>query len=531
MRIRERDAVLYLALTLAAGILLGTYMPLRKAGVTPSVAPSLSHWDKADYVRELIQTYYYEDLDGDSLTDEMITALLQALDPHSSYIPAKEAQRYNAVLMGGFEGIGITFNILDDTITVISVTPSGPSQKAGVLAGDKIIRVDGENVAGVHIQNADVIGKLRGKRGTKVRIEALRPAHGQLLAFDLVRDKIALKSVEVAYMLEPSIGYIQINSFSATTGDEFSRALHELLAQGMRQLVLDLRGNSGGSLQSAIAVCDEFLGRREVIVGTRGKAVGSMVYRATSYGSFEREDQSLVVLIDEWSASASEIVAGAVQDQDRGVVIGRRSFGKGLVQRSFNLPDSSELLLTVARYYTPTGRCIQKPFERYEEDIASRYLHGEMNSADSIPIADSLKFRTPKGRIVYGGGGIIPDIFVPIDTSEDYVYFNQLSHAGVIFRYALAYTDAHRAEWADCPDVRAFDRRFAVSDAMVAEIMRQGEAQSVSTQKATPGSRKEIKKWCKAYIARNLFGEEGFAYLSNQDDKMVRKAVQVLRRK
>ncbi len=531
MQIREREAVLYLSLSLALGILLGTYMPMRKTRIQPAVTPSLSRWDKSDYVRGLIETYYYEDLDGDSLTDEMITALLKALDPHSSYIPAKEAQRYNAVLMGGFEGIGITFNLLDDTITVISVTPSGPSQKAGVLAGDKIIRVDGETVAGVRIQNADVIGKLRGKRGTKVRLDVWRPVHGQQLEFEIVRDKIAIQSVDVAYMLEPGIGYIQINSFSATTGDEFTQALHKLLAKGMQKLILDLRGNSGGSLQAAIAVCDEFLGARKVIVSTRGKAMGTDVFRATSRGSFEREDQELVVLIDEWSASASEIVAGAIQDQDRGVVVGHRSFGKGLVQRSFNLMDSSELLLTVARYYTPTGRCIQKPFDHYEEDIASRYLHGEMNSADSMPVADSLKFKTPKGKTVYGGGGIIPDIFVPVDTSEDYVYFNQLSYAGVLFRYALAYTDAHRAEWADCPDVRAFDRRFSVSDAMVAEIMRQGEEQKISTQKATAGSRQAIRKWCKAYIARNLYGEEGYAYLTNQEDSMVRKALQVLHQK
>lgn len=530
MKFTEKEAPIFLTLALAVGLFLGTTLTEKRTQTLMS-----GHSDvplsKLDYVRSLIDTFYFENISADSLTDEMITAMLQTLDPHSSYISAKEVQQYNSVLLGEFEGIGVTFNILHDTITVISVTPAGPSQKVGILPGDRIVRIDDSLVAGVKIQNTEVIGKLRGKKGSKVKVQVQRHGCRKLLPFEIVRDKIPLHSVEVAYMLDRQTGYIQIQNFSSTTGDEFTAALQKLLKQGMQQLVLDLRGNSGGALLAAIAVCDELLGSRKVIVSTRGKSMGNQVFRATSLGDFQDEKQKLVVLIDEWSASASEIVAGAVQDQDRGLIIGRRSFGKGLVQRSFTLNDSSEVLLTVARYYTPTGRCIQKPFDNYDEDIINRYLHGEMNSSDSIVFADSLKFRTPKGKTVYGGGGIVPDIFIPIDTSGDYVYFNRISREGILFQYAVEYTDKHRKELLAFGNVRDFDKGFAVTDAMLGEMIARGEAKNIPSSEATPGAKKELKKWCKAYIARNLFGEEGFAYLNNQDDKMLRKAMQILRKK
>ena len=526
MRFTSKEAPVYLTVALALGILLGSLLfPHREQPVLLLNSPSGS---KLDAVRHLIENYYFEPVDADSLTDGAVAALLETLDPHSSYISSREVRDYNAVLLGEFEGIGVTFNILDDTITVISVTPAGPSQKTGVLAGDKIVRIEGEEVAGVKIQNSDVIRRLRGPKGTKVRIEVRRSGYDRTIPMEIVRDRIPIHSIDAAYMIRPETGYIQIQNFSATTGEEFSAALEKLKGQGMKRLILDLRGNSGGSLQTAIAVCDELLDRRLVIVSTRGKSTGTQVYRATSTGGFQSESQPLVVLIDEWSASASEIVAGAVQDHDRGLILGRRSFGKGLVQRGFTLYDSSEVLLTVARYYTPAGRCIQKPFDHYEEDIVNRYLRGEMQSSDSIPIADSLMFRTDKGRTVYGGGGIVPDIFVPLDTSGDYVLFNKLSQAGVLFRYALEYTDSHRSELQKYADVRAFDRSFSVSGEMLAEILRRGEEKGVETGGATPGARLQVSKWCKAYIARNLFGEEGFVYLSNREDKLVSKALKVL---
>ena len=527
MQFNKDNAPVYLTAALAAGMVLGSMLfGRREQPVMLLQQPALS---KTEAVRRLIEAYYFEPVNDDSLTDGMISALLENLDPHSSYITAREVQDYNAVLVGSFEGIGVTFNILEDTITVVSVIPAGPSQKAGVLAGDKIVRIDGDTVAGVKIQNSEVLRRLRGPKGTHVSISVRRSGYNELLPMEIVRDKIPLYSVDVAYMLRPETGYIRIQNFSATTGDEFSAALQKLQAQGMRKLVLDLRGNAGGSLQTAVAVCDELLPARQLIVSTRGKSTGTQNYRATRMGGFQEAGQQVVVLIDEWSASASEIVAGAVQDQDRGIVIGRRSFGKGLVQRSFTLPDSSEILLTVARYYTPSGRCIQKPFSNYEEDLVNRYLRGEMQSSDSIPIADSLKFRTANGRTVYGGGGIIPDIFVPIDTSVDYVPFNKLSQAGVLFRYALEYTDVHRQELQRFQDVSAFDRSFAVTDAMVSEMLRRGEGKGIAVGTLTPGARSELKKWCKAYIARNLYGEEGFTVLVNREDKMVRKALQVLR--
>lgn len=530
MKFTEKEAPVYLTLALAVGLFLGTTWMERR---TQNLMPRQSNIpvSKLDYVRELVDVYYYENKDADSLTDEMITSLLKALDPHSSYVSAKEVQQYNSVLIGEFEGIGVTFNILNDTITVISVTPAGPSQKAGILPGDRIVRINDSLVAGVKIQNTEVVSRLRGKKGSSVSVEVQRQGCRKLLPFKIVRDKIPLHSVEVAYMLDRQTGYIQIQNFSATTGDEFTAALQKLLTKGMKQLVLDLRGNSGGALQAAIAVCDELLDSRKVIVSTRGKSLGNQVFRATSLGSFQQEEQKIVVLIDEWSASASEIVAGAVQDQDRGLIVGRRSFGKGLVQRSFTLYDSSEVLLTVARYYTPTGRCIQKPFEHYDEDIIDRYLRGEMNTSDSIKVIDSLKFKTPKGKIVYGGGGIVPDIFIPIDTSVDYVYFNKISREGILFQYAVEYTDKHRRELLDYESVLAFDKGFTVSDAMLGEIMSRGAEKHIPAREATPGAKRELKKWCKAYIARNLFGEEGFAYLNNKDDKMLKKAMQILQKK
>lgn len=526
MDFSPQKAPLYLIIALMAGILIGTYfLPSGKDKFsTKKVSNSSS---KIEDVMSMIDYYYFESIDHDSLTDKVVSALLQSLDPHSSYVSAKDAQNYNATLMGEFEGIGISFNILNDTILVINVNTGGPSQKAGMLPGDKIIRVDGKNVSGVEIKNSEIVTMLRGKKGSEVKVEVKRHGVGKLIPIDIVRDKIQIRSIEVAYMLKPGVGYILINSFSPNTSSEFSDALHVLQKKGMTNLILDLRGNPGGTLQTAVDVCDELLGRKKLIVYTKGKAVGSQSFVATSLGDFQDENQKLVVLIDEGSASASEIVAGAVQDNDRGIIVGRRSFGKGLVQKSFPLEDSSEILLTVARYYTPAGRCIQKSFKNYDEDIINRYLRGEMSSSDSMPVADSLKFRTSKGRIVYGGGGIIPDVFVPIDTSGDYVYFNKIFRAGVLFQSLMEYMDLHREQLNNYKTFQQFDKEYVVSESVINSIIKKGEAKDIPASGATQGSKVEIKKWFKAYMARNLFGETGFCYISNQDDKMIKKAVEL----
>jgi len=336
-------------------------------------------------------------------------------------------------------------------------------------------------------------------------------------------------------MIDKEIGYILIDNFSTSTGDEFVQALKQLKEQNMQKLIVDLRSNPGGFLGAAIDICDQFLPKGKLIVYTQGRHVGKEEYKASNSGLFQDDDQQLVILIDEWSASASEIVAGAVQDHDRGIVIGRRSFGKGLVQRQFYLNDSSEVMLTVARYFTPSGRCIQKPFdnkstEDYFVDILNRYENGELENADSIRFIDSLKYKTSKGRTVYGGGGIMPDLFIPLQTSDSIVYFNKLANQGVVFTYAMEYVDKNRKRLQSYKTIAQFDKQFAVSDAMLQEILRKGEDKGITASEATAYSKQEIKKWTKAYIARNLFNTKGFYQIINKEDEVIRKAVEVLRK-
>ncbi|HOS16637.1 MAG TPA: S41 family peptidase, partial [Bacteroidales bacterium] len=388
---------------------------------------------------------------------------------------------------------------------------------------------------GVQIKNEEVVKKLRGKKGTVVDVGILRSGMKERMDFKIKRDKIPLESINVSYMIDKEIGYILIDNFSTTTGDEFIQALKQLKEQNMQKLIVDLRSNPGGFLGAAIDICDQFLPKGKLIVYTQGRHVGKEEYKASNSGLFQDDDQQLVILIDEWSASASEIVAGAVQDHDRGIVIGRRSFGKGLVQRQFYLNDSSEVMLTVARYFTPSGRCIQKPFdnkstEDYFVDILNRYENGELENADSIRFIDSLKYKTSKGRTVYGGGGIMPDLFIPLQTSDSIVYFNKLANQGVVFTYAMEYVDKNRKRLQSYKTIAQFDKQFAVSDAMLQEILRKGEDKGITASEATAYSKQEIKKWTKAYIARNLFNTKGFYQIINKEDEVIRKAVEVLRK-
>ncbi|UCH15205.1 MAG: S41 family peptidase, partial [Bacteroidales bacterium] len=398
-------------------------------------------------ILEWIDRYYVDSVDQKELVEDAIIEMLKELDPHSSYLTKKEARETNEPLQGNFEGIGISFSILYDTIFVISPISGGPSEKVGIQAGDRIVKVEGKNVAGIGITNEDVFRLLRGEKNTKVTISILRRNVDELLDFTIIRDKIPIYSIDASYKVKDNIGYIKINRFSLTTITEFREAVEKLKTQNVNDLILDLSGNGGGYLDVAIKLADQFLDDEKLIVYTEGMNNPRREYLSTSKGVFETGN--ILIIIDEGSASASEIVSGAVQDWDRGIIIGRRSFGKGLVQRPLPLPDSSMVRLTVARYYTPTGRLIQKPYDmsksEYDNDIINRYNNGELSHADSIHFPDSLKYNTlENSRIVYGGGGIMPDFFVPIDTSFYSDYYRDLMRRGILNRFTLKYIDNNR---------------------------------------------------------------------------------------
>ena len=425
---------------------------------------------KFDDVLNLIESKYVDNPDYTALVDEAIVGMVKELDPHSEYMTAEEYKKMNEPLKGNFEGIGVQFNITKDTITVVSPISGGPSEKLGIRSGDKIVVIEDTVVAGIGITNRDVIDKLRGDKGTKVRIKIYRRGVKDLIPYTIVRDKIPIYSLDAAYMLTEEIGYVKLNRFSQTTMQEFYEGLDELEPLGMKHLVLDLRGNSGGYLNTAIQLSDEFLGEKELIVYTEGVSNPKRESFATKRGRFEKG--KLVVLIDQGSASASEIVSGAIQDHDRGLIIGRRSFGKGLVQRPFKLRDGSTLKLTTARYYTPSGRCIQRPYEEgndeYRKEYQRRRDHGEFFSADSVEIDEEQKFSTDNNRTVYGGGGILPDIFIPLDTSENSEFLTKLLSNGLFYQYINEYVDDNRNELNEkYPDYEAFEAGFDMDNAFV----------------------------------------------------------------
>ena len=490
--------------------------------------------DKFSRLLRLINTYYVDSTDVDKLTEDAIVHILSELDPHSAYITKEEVAKMNEPLLGNFEGIGITFNIFKDTLLVNTTIAGGPSEKVGLKAGDRIIEVDNKNIAGVGIENSDVLSLLRGAKDTKVEIKVLRRNLPDLLDFTITRDKIPIYSLDASYMLDESTGYIKLNKFSATTKEEFDTAMIDLEKQNIKNLILDLRGNGGGYLNTAIEITDEFLTDRQLIVYTDGINNPKEESFATSKGEFE--NGNLVVLIDESTASASEIVTGAIQDWDRGIVVGRRSFGKGLVQRQFYLTDGSMVRLTTAHYYTPSGRCIQKPYEEgveeYRKDYQKRIESGEMFSADSIFFNDSLQYKTLlNGRNVYGGGGIIPDIFIPLDTSKYYRYLNQLERKSIILDYALGYLDSHRNELeSKYRDFERYEKRFTVSDEMIAEIVAIGEKEKIKKDDESLNfSMNKIKKEIKAIIARDLYSRNDFYKIYYQDDDVILEALKVIK--
>jgi carboxyl-terminal processing protease len=458
--------------------------------------------------------------------------MLKELDPHSVYISKDEVKKMNEPLEGSFEGIGISFNILNDTLFVITPISGGPSEKVGIQAGDKIIKVDGENIAGVGLTNEDVFRLLRGEKGTNVTVSILRRNVNKLLDFTIKRDKIPIFSVDATYRIDNNTGYIKINRFSQTTHDEFKKAANELKGLGAENLILDLGGNVGGLLDQAIFVADEFLSKDKLIVYTQGANSRRRESYSTSRGAYT--SGNVVVLIDEGSASASEIVAGAIQDWDRGIIIGRRSFGKGLVQRPFTLPDSSQVRLTIARYYTPSGRSIQKPYSNkadYDREIVNRYYTGEMVTKDSIILPDSLKmFTKVNNRPVYGGGGIMPDIFVPMDTLHYSDYYRDLIRKGILNTYVLNYVDQNRKKIKkQYPTPETFKNDYQIDKALLTSLFDYAGEQGLPYDSAqVVRSEEHLTYLLKAYMARDIWTTSDYYEIINEMNPAYRRAVKVM---
>ncbi len=481
----------------------------------------------------LINNFYVDTLNMPELVEKAITATLKDLDPHSAYIPKKEVERANEPLEGSFEGVGITFQLFNDTILVIAPIPGGPSDKVGIMAGDKIIKVDGEDAYGEKITNQWVMDHLRGKKGTKVTVSIYRKGVDGLLDFTIIRDKIPLNSLDAAFMLDNETGYIKLNRFAKQSKEEFDKAIDSLKKEGMKNLVFDLRGNSGGYLGTAMNIADEFLDDGKLIVYTQGIHSPRQDLNSTTEGEFEHG--KLIVLINEGSASASEIVSGAMQDWDRAILIGRRSFGKGLVQRPFKLPDGSVVRLTVARYYTPSGRCIQKPYDKgvkdYYNDFSKRLKHGELIHPDSIHFPDSLKYETKAGRTVYGGGGIMPDIFIPLDSSRYNKLYSNLIRKGVFNSFVNEYLDEHRKDLLiKYPEFSAFNKNFRIGDKEMALFTKyaQEKLDKFDDSELEPNLQ-FIQLQMKALLARNLYDQNAYYETIVTMDDAIQKAIEVMK--
>nr|WP_321410014.1 S41 family peptidase [uncultured Carboxylicivirga sp.] len=486
---------------------------------------------KLQLTYQLINSLYVDTVNDTRLTEEAIAGMLKSLDPHSVYITADEVAAMNEPLDGSFDGIGIQFNILHDTLMVVTPLIGGPSEKVGIAAGDRIVSIDGDNVAGIGIKNSDVYKYLRGKKGTKVKLAINRK--GQYLDFTVVRDKIPIHSVEASYMADPKTAYVKITRFALTTHQEFVDALDKLEENNYENLIIDLRGNGGGYLKAAIDIADELIGSDNLIVYTQGLNSERREHTARKKGRFEKG--KLVLLMDEGSASASEIVAGAVQDWDRGIVVGRRSFGKGLVQRPFDFPDGSMIRLTIAKYYTPSGRCIQKDYsegeDAYRYEIGNRYLHGEMENVDSIHFDESMKYHTKvSGRTVYGGGGIMPDVFVPMDTTMYSDYYRDLVASGIVNRMILTYVDNNRELLKGTyTSYKAFNEEFEISEELINQLISEGEKEGIErNDDELKVSNLLMRTQLKALIARDLFSTSEYFETINTLSEDYNKAIELV---
>ena len=513
-----------LTIGIAAGIMIGATF----AGPEQAASNFMKSVLKFREVMSLIDRSYVEDVDTDEMVENAVTKMLENLDPHTVYVSAKDVELSNSDLKKEFEGVGIEFNIFRDTIVVLAPLSGGPSEKVGLLAGDKIVTVDGETVAGIGITNRGVIDRLRGKKGTKVDVGIKRQRNSELLDFTIIRDKIPQYSVDAGYMVDDEIGYIKVSRFSETTYDEFKEKLTYLVDKGMKKLIVDLQGNPGGYMDRAVNISDELIANNAMIVSQEGKEPrANAEYRAYRNGLFE--EGPVIVLINEGSASGSEIVAGAVQDNDRGLIVGRRSFGKGLVQSMFRLSDGSELRLTIARYYTPSGRSIQKPYENglsaYNKDFHTRVEHGELFHADSIKFNDTLKYQTAKGRTVYGGGGIMPDYFIPLDTSWDSRYYYKLRNNNVVREYALNFFQKNENKLKNMKFSQFLDE-FEIDDKMVKDLVELGDKLGVKyDEEGYNRSEVLIKTIAKASIARNVWGRESYVPVINDINVIFQEAL------
>lgn len=518
------------SIVLVAGIWIGFFLNKKVSYNQADMYHGASN-DKISSLLNFIEYQYVDTIDKKELVEKTVTSMLHSLDPHSDYIPASEFAAVNEPLEGNFDGIGVEFNIIKDTIRVVNPIEGGPAEKLGIRSGDKIVTVDGKSVAGVHITNKQVFEKLRGKSGSIVKVNILRSGIKKPLEYNITRDAIPIYSLDAAYMLDKEIGYMKISRFAATTYDEYLKAFNKLSSLGMKKLVLDLRGNPGGYLNAAVDICDEFLAGGEQIVYTQGKSSPKKIFKATERGGFE--ENPLVIIIDEGSASASEIVAGAMQDNDRATIIGRRSFGKGLVQDQMKLPDGSAVRLTVARYYTPTGRCIQKPYgddkEAYYNEEYDRYEHGELLHADSVKLDKSKQYKTAGGKIVYGGGGIMPDIFVPIDTNRSSSFLNKAFYMGLQNTFSFEYTDAHRNVFAKYKTAQQYLEQFEISHDILNEFYAYCEKQGLAPQpKDRQKNDNTLKPYLKAFIGRNLFDKDAYYPILNQKDNCIVKTLEFL---
>ncbi|MCY1636640.1 S41 family peptidase [Marinifilum sp. D737] len=481
---------------------------------------------KLEVVLDMVESDYVDTISSADLVEQAIPALLKDLDPHTVYIPAKDLQRVNEDLKGNFGGIGVQFIRYQDTVAIVRVIPGGPSELAGIKAGDRLVTVNDTAIVGKELKDSDIISRLKGPKGTPVKVGVYRRSSNETLEMELLRGSIPVPSVDVAYMINDEVGYIKVSRFAATTYFEFSEGLERLESEGVKKLIVDLRGNTGGYLSEATNMINEFLSENKMMVYTEGKSQPRTDYKSNGNGRFQ--DLPVIVLIDEVSASASEIFAGAIQDNDRGKIVGRRSFGKGLVQEQRRLPDGSALRLTVARYYTPTGRCIQKPYnngkEEYYNDLNLRFIHGEFEKKDSIHFNDSLKFTTPGGNTVYGGGGIMPDVFIPVDTSGYSNYFRDLRRKGIIYQYAFSFVDQYREQMQGLKthkDVLNFVKDKAIIKNLVAYADKKGVKPD---SKGLRQSRKVIETQLKAYIARDLIDDIGFYPIIRELDKTLIEA-------
>ena len=516
-------AAIFSLLTLPAAaqmtLRLGPDAPLRKLQIAEMAVNSL----------------YVDSVNEEKLVEDGIRGMLEKLDPHSSYLTAKEVKQANEPLQGNFEGIGVQFNMVEDTLLVIQPVTNGPSEKVGILAGDRIVKVNDTIIAGVKMAKEEIMRRLRGPKGTKVTMGIVRRGIADTLQFTVVRDKIPVKSIDASYMIRPGVGYIRIGSFGATTHDEFCECLKKLQQQGMQSLVLDLQENGGGYLHAAVQIASEFLQEDDLIVYTEGRQAQRAEYRAKGGGLFTQG--KVIVLVDSYTASAAEIVSGAIQDHDRGLAVGRRTFGKGLVQRPIDLPDGSMIRLTIAHYYTPSGRCIQKPYEKgnqrdYAMDVYNRLKSGELMSADSVHFADSLKYYTLKEhRLVYGGGGIMPDHFVPLDTTRYTRFHRELSAKGIIINANLHYVDQHRKSLQQ--EYKTFDdfrQRFEIPQQVIDNILAEGEKQNIrpkdedEQQRTLPYLRLQLK----ALVARDLWEMNEYFAIINETNDIAKEALKHL---